>query len=283
MPQHSIQLCRDGAEANHNDRFRKGNVIHLPDAGQVIVAGDLHGHTRNFERIRTLADLKNNPDTHVILQEIIHGGPEDDYGGCLSWRLLFEAIRYKLEFPDQVHIILGNHDTAAISNSSVLKGGKEMNRAMQEAMQRHFDKHYQNVYDAMCEYMLSQPLAVRCANRIWLSHSLPANQFVDQFDPSIFERDCYTMDDIEKPNSVYLLTWGRRQSPETLTRMAEMLDVDVFILGHQPQENGWSLVGPNTVIIASEHNFGCLLKFDLSETYTPAGLAGRIIPLSSIA
>ena len=281
MAQQIIQLCREGAKLNRSCRFRKGNIINLPETGKVIVAGDLHGHQRNFERIQKLADLGNNPWTHVILQEIIHGGPEDDYGGCLSWQLLFDVIRYKIEFPDQVHILIGNHDTAAICNTSVLKAGKEMNRAMQSAMQRHFESHYDKVYAAMTDYMLSQPLAIRCANRIWLSHSLPADQYIDDFDLSVFNRP-YTLDDIERPNAVYLLTWGRRQSPEGLKRMAEMLDVDTFILGHQPQEMGWSLAGPNTLILASEHSFGCLLQFDLDKPYTAAALAGCVIPLNTI-
>lgn len=281
MPQHNVQLCQKGAELNRSCRFRKGNVIHLPAEGNVIVSGDLHGHVRNFERIVKLADLENNPQTHVILQEIIHGGPEDDFGGCLSWRLLFDAIRYKIRFPDQVHILLGNHDTAAISDSSVLKSGKEMNRAMRSAMKRHFTQHYKDVYAAMCEYLMSQPLAVRTPNRIWLSHSLPADRYVDEFDLSIFNRP-YDLNDIERPHSVYLLTWGRRHSPETLIRLAQMFDVDIFILGHQPQDMGWALVGPNTMIIASEHSFGCVLEFELDKTYTPAGLTGNIIPLNTI-
>lgn len=281
MPQQKIQLCKEGSELNRSCRFRKGNIINLPEMGKVIVTGDLHGHRRNFERIRKRADLENNPWTHVVLQEIIHGGPEDDYGGCLSWQLLFDAIRYKIEFPDQVHILLGNHDTAAITNSPVLKSGKEMNRAMQLAMRRCFGNHYNDVYAAMTEYLLTQPLAVCCANRIWLSHSLPSDRDIETFDLSIFNRP-YTLDDIEKPNSVYQLTWGRRHSAGALKRLAEMLDVDVFILGHQPQEMGWTLAGPNTLIIASEHNFGCLLEFDLDKQYTAPELANRMIPLNTI-
>lgn len=282
MVEQSIQLCREGAELNRSCRFRVGNVIHLSEPGKVIVAGDLHGNWRNFERIQKLAALDKNPDTHLILQEIIHGGPEDDYGGCLSYRLLFEAIRYKIRFPDQVHILLGNHDTAAISNSAVLKAGKEMNRAMQQAMKRHFDAHYAEVYDAMVEYMMSQALAVRTANRIWISHSLPADRYVESFDLSIFNRE-YTLEDIERPNPVYLLTWGRRHSPEALHRLGEMFDTDVFVLGHQPQETGWTLAAPNTLIIASEHNFGCVLKFDLDFKYTAHQLSNCIIPLNTIA
>ncbi len=281
MPHRSIQLCREGAELNRSSRFRIGNVIHLPEPGTVYVAGDLHGNWRNFERILKLADLEHNPDTHLVLQEIIHGGPEDDYGGCLSYRLLFEAIQYKIRFPDQVHILLGNHDTAAITNSAVLKAGKEMNRAMQQAMQRHFDDEYGSVYDAMVEYLMSQPLAIRTSNRIWISHSLPADRYVESFDLSILNRE-YTLEDIERPNPVYLLTWGRRHSTEALVRLASMFDVDTFILGHQPQETGWSLAGPNTIIVASEHSFGCVLKFDLDFTYTAADLTNNIIPLNTI-
>ena len=281
MPQQNIQLYRKGAELNRSCRFRVGNVIHLPATGRVIIAGDLHGHEHNFRRIQTLADLDNNPDMHVILQEIIHGGPEDDFGGCLSYRLLFKAIQYKIRFPDQVHILLGNHDTAAISNCSVLKGGKEMNRALQQAMRRHFDEHYTVVYDAMIDYLMSQPLAVRTANRIWVSHSLPADRYVESFDLSILNRD-YTLEDIERPNPVYLLTWGRRHSAKALQRLSEMFDVDIFVLGHQPQETGWALAAPNTLIIASEHNFGSVLKFDLDKPYNAPELINCLIALSAI-
>lgn len=80
MPQTVIDLLNQGAEANKADKFRLANLIHLPADGNLIVTGDLHGHRRNFERIVAFADLAGNPDRHVILQEIIHGGPEDSEG-----------------------------------------------------------------------------------------------------------------------------------------------------------------------------------------------------------
>ena len=282
MPQESIQLCQTGADLNRSCRWRVGNLIQLPETGRVIVAGDLHGHSRNFERIRTMADLEHNPETHVILQEIIHGGPEDDFGGCLSYKLLLDVIRYKICFPDQVHILLGNHDTAVISDSSVLKSGREMNRAMKEAMKRRYEKRYSEVMTAMVDYLLSQPLAVHCANRVWISHSLPADNAVDDFDLSIFNRP-YTLEDIERSNSVYRLTWGRRHGTEALDRLARMLDVDVFVLGHQPQETGWGRIGNNTIILASEHNYGCVLFFNLAQTYTADSLVRNIVALAELA
>ena len=281
MPQQAIQLFRKAAELNNACPFRKGNVVHLPDRGKVIVAGDLHGHRRNFERIVQYANLENQPDTHIVLQEIIHGGPEDDYGGCLSYQLLCDALEYKLRFPSQVHFILGNHDTAVICNSSVVKAGKEMNLAMKTAMRRQYKAKFQDVETAMMDYMMSQSLAVRCANRIWISHSLPADNWAENFDFAIFDRP-YTLEDIQRPNPVYQLTWGRRHSAQTLELMAKRLDVDIFVLGHQPQEIGWIPVGDNTLIVASEHNHGCFLTFDLSRPYTLVELIANIITIASV-
>ncbi len=281
MHQQAIQLYRKGAEANRSDPYRQGNVIVLPEKGRVIVVGDLHGHRRHFEKIANYADLENHPETHVVFQEIIHGGPEDDYGGCLSYRLLQDVIGYKLLYPGQVHILLGNHDTAVINEGTVMKNGRELNLAMQNAMKREYREHFGQVHEAMVHYLLSQPLAVKTPNKIWISHSLPADPHVETFDIGIFERP-YTAEDTRRPNPVYLLTWGRRQSPQALQKMARRLDVDLFVLGHQPQDEGWAIVGENTIILASEHSHGCLLTFDLDRLYNIEMLSEGIVPLASL-
>ncbi|MDD5327973.1 MAG: metallophosphoesterase [Phycisphaerae bacterium] len=282
MPQTIIDLLNKAAEANNTDKFRRGNVIYLPADARLIATGDIHGHRRNFERITAFADLKNNPNTHVLLQEVIHGGPEDAEGGCLSYKLLFDIARYKLTFPAQVHIITGNHDIAFINNSEIMKDGKEMNLSMHSALQREFMQATPHIELAIKQLLLSQPLAVKCENRIWLSHSLPAERFVDKFDPGILDRPL-NIDDYEKPGSAYLLTWGRNFSKQTLDEMAELLDVDIFILGHQPQQQGWSQAGKNLLIIASDHNHGCLVSFDLDKPYSIETLVESIVPLASIS
>jgi len=282
MPQTIIDLLNKAGQACNTDRFRRGNLIHLPAEGSLIITGDIHGHRRNFERIVTISDLANNPDRHVVLQEIIHGGPQDPEGGCLSYKLLFDVARYKLSFPDQVHIIMGNHDTTVINDSQVMKNGKEMNRAMNLALDREFQQVSADIKLAIRQFLLSQPLAVRCDNRIWLSHSLPGNPYVKKFDKQILQRPL-EISDCEKPGSAYLLIWGRRHSQDTLDKMAKLFDADIFILGHQPQQQGWSQAGNNLIIIASNHNHGCLLPINLTESYTIEQLIDSIVPLTSIA
>jgi len=282
MPQTTIDLLNKGITANHTDRFRRGNLVRLPDKGSLVVAGDLHGHRRNFERIVAYADLEAHPDRHLVLQEIIHGGPEDHAGGCLSYQLLFEAVRLKLAFPDQVHFVMGNHDTACINSSEVMKNGKEMNWAMSAALERQFSHATSDVKLALRQFLFSQPLAVRGGNRLWVSHSLPADRFADTFDPGIFDREL-KINDCEKPGGAYTLTWGRRHSQATLDKMAELLDVDVFVVGHQAQPHGWCQAGSNLLILACDHNHGCLIEIDLAQSLTASQLADNIVPLASIS
>ncbi|MCK5225341.1 MAG: metallophosphoesterase [Planctomycetes bacterium] len=277
-----IELLKKAANANRYDVLRRGNVVNLPAAGSVVVAGDIHGHRRNFERVAAFANLAENPDRYVILQEIIHGGPEDADGGCLSYQLLFDIARYKLDFPGRVHIIMGNHDTVFINDGQVMKNGKEMNYSMNVALKRQFNEDSGEIKLAIKEMLLSQPLAARTESRIWISHSLPDNRNADKIDVEILNRKL-TSEDCDRDGSVHYLTWGRKHSQKTLDKMAKLFDADIFVLGHQTQSRGWSKAGENLIIIASEHSHGCLLAFDLAKSYTIEELSELITPLASIS
>lgn len=277
-----IDLLLAGIKANEADKYRQHNLVLLSDKGEVMVSGDIHGHRRNFERVVSYANLEKNPDRHLVLQEIIHGGPEDEQGGCLSFDLLVDAVRLKLKFPDRVHFILANHDTAFITNSEVMKGGKEMNASMRMAMRRRFGDKTKEFESAIERFLFSQPLAVKCANGIWISHSLPSDKMIEKFDFTIFNRQLKVID-VVRPNSAYLLTWGRRQSKETIKLFAEKLGVDFFVLGHQVQESGWMSDDENLIIIDSQHNHGYLLRIDLAEKYDIKKLTDSLVPIASIS
>lgn len=281
MAQKTVDLCAKAAELNYSNNLRQGNIIELPAKGRLIVTGDLHGHRKNFKRIIACADLANNPDTHLIFQEILHGGAEDPHGGCLSFLLFFDILKLKLTFPEQVHLIMGNHDTAIVTDSEVIKGGKEMNDAFKNSLKLCFKSDFHDVNEAIKEYLLSQPLAVKTTSGIWISHSLPADRYISDFDHDVFDRDLFP-DDLLRGEPAYLLTWGRRHAEEKLTEFAEALGVKTFILGHQIQENGFSKAGDNLIILTSEHNHGCLIAFDITRPYTTDELVECIIPLASI-
>jgi hypothetical protein len=68
-----------------------------------------------------------------------------------------------------------------------------------------------------------------------------------------------------------------------LDQLAARLDVDVFVLGHQAQAQGWGQAGDNLIILASDHNHGCLLELDLARSWTAAELASKVVPLAAIS
>lgn len=281
MAQKTVDLCNAAAELNYSNKFRDGNIIKLPAEGKIVVTGDLHGHRKNFQRITAYADLANNPNTYLIFQEILHGGEEDLHGGCLSFQLFFEILELKLKFPDQIHLIMGNHDTAIVTDCEVIKNGKEMNESLSASLRRHFNDDYEEVIESMKEYLISQPLAVKTTSGIWMSHSIPADRFISDFDHEVFDRDLFP-DDLLRGEPAYLLTWGRRHCQEKLDEFAKALGVNTFILGHQRQDTGFSKAGDNLIILTSEHNHGCLVAFDIEKSYTIDELVNCVIRLASI-
>src|SRR5258708_26876156 len=51
---------------------RRGRVIAIEDAAEVMVTADLHGNVDNFRRLLHKADLAKNPRAHLVLQESVH-------------------------------------------------------------------------------------------------------------------------------------------------------------------------------------------------------------------
>jgi len=193
MPDTAIDIFKSTASVNKAEDGRVGNIIHLPSSGRLIITGDLHGNRWSFEQIVKYADLANNPDTHIILQEIIHGGPQDCDGGCLSFMLLLEAAKLKLNYPKNVHFVMGNHDISAIKDTEVLREGKEMTSCFNSGVYSRYGLKADMVLLAMRQMLFSQALAAKTSNGIFISHSLPADRFCfgspveyERYKPSLF-------------------------------------------------------------------------------------------------
>ena len=77
------------------------------------------------------------------------------------------------------------------------------------------------------------------------------------------------------------MAWGRSQSPELLDQLAGDFDVDLFIVGHQPQEMGYQVHHHRMLIIASDHGHGMFLPFDLKKSYELNDLVGLLRPFAA--
>lgn len=277
-----ISALERAARANYKDPWRKGNVINLAAPGEVVMTGDLHGHERNFEKLVKLSQLERNPNRHLILHELLHGGEAQEGRECHSHLLLAKAAELKMKFPGQVHFLLGNHAAAQVCRDEVLKNGKPMVRALTAGVTSSLGDYANLVMGALDGFILSMPLAALTDNRIWMSHSLPGTVHLAEYDQGVFDRRL-SLADLKTDRSLKALIWDRRHSEKSLTKLAQMWNVDMFIVGHQPQESGFCILHERLAILASDHNHGCFLKFELGRRYEPDGLFAGIKPLASVA
>lgn len=277
------ECYRKATRENRTDPLLSGSLLEFPNYGQAVMTGDLHGHRRNLERLETYCDLARAGARHVVLHELIH----EDLGALdevdRSHELLLQAARWKCEFPEQVHFLLGNHELAQLTGREISKAGRILTTDFACGVERAYGQEGgREVMSAILEFLASFPLAGRTANRVFLSHSLPGNREMDDFNPAVLYRPLAAADLVDG-GSAYAMVWGRRQSGKLLERLSGLLDVDLFICGHQPQETGYQVVSGRLLIIASDHNHGVFVPFDLSRKLEMSDLLASMRPLASIA
>jgi len=263
-PDQVTEIFQCAAEENQISPLRAQQVVNLPAQGDVWIAGDLHDHRRNLDKLLYRADLANHPDRHLILQEIVHGDHWDENGAEGSWETLLRAANLKCDFPRQVHFLLANHDLAQIHGEGIMKGGQSVCAAFNKAVRRDFAGRSGVVQAAITEFLLSFPLAIRTQNGLFFSHSVPTDTEVPVFDYGVFNRPLTGADYQRRTGPVYQLIWGRRTTPESVGQFLDNLCAQLIVTGHQPQEMGYAINGDRHLIIASDHNQGVFLRASLT-------------------
>jgi len=275
----TVELLNEARRQNVEAECRHGHVLRLPDFGQVVMTGDLHGYRAGFDALRHFADLNRYPQRHIVLHEIIHvssaSREAESSDHDLSFELLLDALQWKLEFPEQVHLLMGNHDLAQWTNREISKGGSASISWFNAGVAKLYGDRAAEVGEALNQFIASLALMARCPNRLMLSHSLPSPYAMEVFDPNVLYRH-FCASDLLPGGSVYELLWGRGQIVEELDVLAKMFDVDGFIVGHQSQPEGYTRIGDRLLILACDHAMGCFLPIDLSKRMAMDELESRI-------
>jgi len=280
-PATAAQVLFDAARLNREDPLLKGSTLMFPNYGQLVMTGDLHGHRRNFERLKHFCNLENSGARHVILHELIHEDVPTLAGRDTSHELLLEAVRWKCEFPDQVHFLQSNHELAQLTRHEISKNGRIVTVAFEESVREAYGRDADDVLAGLDELIRSYPLAGRTPNRVLVSHSLPGLRELATFDATVLSR-VPDDQDLHDGGSAHAMVWGRYQSAAALDTLGELLDADFFICGHQPQETGYEVLHDKMVILASDHNHGVFLTLDLSKPVTVESLVRNIRPFAAI-
>ena len=270
MTAHPVaELLLQAASLNQSEHCprRQGNVLSFDAGDRIVCAGDIHGDRGILARLLKHAN-PGGEGRRLILQELLHGGPADAQGADRSIEVLMRAARAKVQHPDGVFFILSNHDLAELTDGEISKDGCGACKSFRQGMANAFGEAAGEILAAVKTFIASCPLGARCANHVFISHSLPSPGREKCFDPAVLQRP-YQDEDYRRGGSIYELVWGRRHDADCLEIMGQMLHAGLFLNGHQPQDNGYEHNG-RQIIIASDHPLGCFAEFDAGEVIDPA-------------
>lgn len=272
MPHPVADIFRQAAQAHRDDPRRRGNVVAFADGDEIVYSGDLHGHRENLARLISLANLPGQPTRRLILQELIHG-PADEQGLDRSLSLLMRAARLKIAHPDQVCLLLANHDVAQITGAEITKAGQGVCESFLQGVRASYAGDADEILAAAYDLLTALPLAARTPGGVWMSHSLPApNRMALPGLMEILSRP-YEPADLKRGGPVYEWTWGRGHTPDQLHALAQRLGVTFFLLAHRHNETGFEPIGDVGAAILSDHSNGRFVRFPASDPMTAESLA----------
>jgi hypothetical protein len=277
-----IDVCRQAAEANENCAARQGNVVCLtPDhADDLMIVADLHGNRLNFEKLLGIADLDGHPRRHLLMQEVCHGGPEypGGDGGCMSHLLLEDCIRLKTEYPDRFHFLLSNHELAELGDFPISKSRRMLNLQFRCGINEMYGEQGEQVRNAYLEFLATCPLAVRLANGVFISHSLPDHCDREPFDVKVLERPL-SCDDYRSGSPAFRLVWGRDFRAANAEAFARQVGAEILIHGHEPCEAGFSAPNPRQIILDGCCSHAAYLIIPVGQELSHREIISRIASL----
>jgi hypothetical protein len=282
-PAKLLPLIRRATDLFRSTPGRRGGVITLEVAEDVMVVGDLHGNTPAFRKVLEIAALSRNPGRHLVLQELIHGSKlYHDDGGDKSHQLVDLVSALKCQYPDRVHLILGNHELSELTGRVIGKNGMLLNESFRRGITTAYRPRDEEIYQAYRDLFAALPLAVRTPNRVFLCHTIPDPIHLDTLDIGLLEADSWPPEAMKRGGTIYALTWGRDTAPETIDRFAAMVDADWFVTGHQPCDEGFRQANHRQIIIDGTAPDPTYCLFPAREPITIEGLVAcvKVLPIA---
>jgi len=212
-----------------------GSIVKLPSHMTPVIVGDLHGQVDNLLKILMENSLLHSLDSKeavlVLLGDAVHLESEGQLEDMESSILIMDLIlKLKLEYPEQVFFIAGNHDSFS---PDVMKGGIPQSILWEKRLEQLRGKDY-------CQEL---SLFYRLAPLIVLSDDFVACHAGPPCSKVSYET---LVEARQFPKLVHELTWNRIKSRNwpvgyrkgDVKRFRKSLGLDEtaqFIVAHYPQ------------------------------------------------
>jgi hypothetical protein len=227
----------------------------LPDHGRLLISTDLHGNREDFERLCTtffelrkaaadpttvhwalLGDLVHGPSARARERDPIRFGYQDES----PW-LVEALIALRERLPDNIHLLLGNHDHGHIGGPHTAKFYADEVVALEQRMSSE-------AIERMRALFAGALLAVAAPCGLLLCHGSPDEQLdslatLATIDPS-------DEPDLARRSMLRSLLTSYGQRGETTAALLRQLsspelELRVVVHGHDVDLSGWYVEGGN--------------------------------------
>jgi Calcineurin-like phosphoesterase len=270
-------------------------VLHLPDRGRLLVATDLQGNLRDFERMADLfgaALVENEGDAHLLFTgDLIHGPhlEEDEWPDFLgeyyrdeSGRVIERFVELRERYPGHVHALLGNHEHAHVGGPHTAKFAPDEVVLLEQILGPERSAWLQAVlYDL--------PLCAVAPCGIVFTHGAPAaniESIADVEAAPIHDLPLHSLTDVFAVPVTGALLWARSASVPAARKFLAALGGRISVFGHDVVPEGYERIGAEQLIVSTSFGVADANKFyldlDLAAHYESAAdlIEGRhLLPL----
>jgi hypothetical protein len=252
----------------------------LPDRGTLLVATDLQGNRRDYERLKQLywdEEARGNEPVLALCGDLVHG-PSPDLNADGAWpeylgtpyvdesaaliRDFEQLTRYARAFS-----LLGNHEHAHVGGPVVAKFYCDEAKVLDEALGADRGRIH--------AFFESFPLVASGSCGIVLTHGAPkaTEQTIEDFERLRYRGPDSTTFGVLTASTVGKLLWARSATADEAKALLRVTTGDgegAVIYGHDIAAAGYDVAGSEQMCISS--SFGV---FDRCKTYLRIDLAKR--------
>ncbi len=229
-----------------------GKLVELPKKGKALIITDIHGNLTDFNKFMYIWDeFRDDTDNHLILTgDFIHAmGLENDK----SVEIL-EHVKLLWENFTNIHVLLGNHEWSTISKKLLFKAGINQTYNFDKLLKEKFGKDKcKEKMDQYIDFFKKLPIAVRTANKVFISHAGPPTN-IKSLDEIVNIAD----DGFSSNNSnLFQILWNRYDNfdKNQLKSFLKSVNCKMMIVGHTPVD-GIKLVYKNQLVVSSSYGKG---------------------------
>jgi hypothetical protein len=253
-------------------------VLTLPATGRLLVATDLQGHLRDFERMADLfgaAMVESDGDAYLLFTgDLIHGPhlePEEwpDFLGQFyrddSPAVMDGFLALAARFPGRVHALLGNHEHGHIGGPHTAKFAADEVMLLEERLGPEGSRRLQGALRAL-------PLVAVAPCGLVFTHGAPAAEIksLDDVRAASIDVGVDSTQDIMSVPIVGPILWARAASDDCAARFVRAAGGSVSVYGHDVVAEGYEKIGDRQIIVST--SFGVE---EARKTYLDVDLTSR--------